>query len=453
MPYLGELCSLDIKTESTAGIAAAVATRSHGRKSAIGERLREAATKTSKAQGQKLTQERERSHSVLTGAVPHGDGPSGDSDELEGRFIDRSKFLDIDGLAGWLVEQGVPVDKWTTARERQFLEALHEDVCSGHVDLMRPETRNVMPERVMHVLRVRINHATRPIVLTRTCMQHEEDLKGRVKHVQTGSHTNVVWICHKLQIDEGIPVWNVDTAAKRFITEEVFPDMELHITDVRVAERCAFYEEDHAPFLPMSIPGINTVCINHFYDVYVKHLPLVVLSTQDEDGYEVHWNYMPAEEAEQEPIRVDGLSRKILSLKFLTATVYLKCYQLSAICDAVCKLARTTADALDYQAEVIVALLPRIVDVENLHGVFSKLSDRRYTGVKLIGERIGWLNVLSMEQPNYVYDLNLGVYDEWKVANLLTRLALKEPGENFVENEYCRRLGADPSPGWQVSDV
>ena len=114
-------------------------------------------------------------------------------------------------------------------------------------------------------------------------------------------------------------------------------------------------------------------------------------------------------------------------LKFLTANCFIKSYQLIAICEAVKRMVgpENSAEALEYMCEVIVSLFSNVVDLENMHLVFRALHNRAHTFRKLIKERLGVLNVLNMHYADYLYDLDLRVHDEWKLTNLLTRLALK----------------------------
>lgn len=94
------------------------------------------------------------------------------------------------------------------------------------------------------------------------------------------------------------------------------------------------------------------------------------------------------------------------------------------------------------RAEVIVTIFGRMLDLHH----FSAYLLRRLsmTDMWAIVVRLGWLNIWNPSDPDWHYDLNLGSDDHHKLAELLAKLAITEPGENWRDQNY------DDIPGWKL---
>ena len=64
--------------------------------------------------------------------------------------------------------------------------------------------------------------------------------------------------------------------------------------------------------------------------------------------------------------------------------------------------------------------------------------------------RLGFLNLFTALTVDRNYKINLKVPDERKMAAVLTRLAVVEPGENWVEAKFQRKETMPSIPGWQL---
>ena len=51
-------------------------------------------------------------------------------------------------------------------------------------------------------------------------------------------------------------------------------------------------------------------------------------------------------------------------------------------------------------------------------------------------ERLGWLNIFNFERVEFDYELDLENKDHHALAEVLVELAVKEPGENWIDEQY-----------------
>eukprot|EP00943_MAST-04B_sp_MAST-4B-sp1_P004169 g4169.t1 len=97
-------------------------------------------------------------------------------------------------------------------------------------------------------------------------------------------------------------------------------------------------------------------------------------------------------------------------------------------------------DRVDY----IVAAHCRIVDMHNFHVIWEDLSKSEQLSMM---NRLGWLNTFDPVTPERRHYLDLTVREERVIAMMLVRLAMVEPGENWLHEHYF-----NPSfkPGWEL---
>jgi len=100
-----------------------------------------------------------------------------------------------------------------------------------------------------------------------------------------------------------------------------------------------------------------------------------------------------------------------------------------------------------YREHAIVILFSRIVDLENLDILLDVVpKETRHC----LLNRIGWLNALNTYSMDGLYDLDLRLADNRKIAILLTDLAILEPGNNFRSPLFSRRMNTPFIPGWEL---
>ncbi|CAM9513078.1 unnamed protein product, partial [Phaeothamnion confervicola] len=132
--------------------------------------------------------------------------------------------------------------------------------------------------------------------------------------------------------------------------------------------------------------------------------------------------------------------RKRLELEVALCSCSLTTDQLAAV------LRRFPAVFLT-RAEVIIALSHRISDRERLCLLVDALRPDEQREVEY---RLGLLNVMNPLFPDRYYRLDLSVWDEREMAKMLVRLAMTEPGENWTDETYERRVELGPIPGWEL---
>ncbi|CAM9219645.1 unnamed protein product [Ectocarpus fasciculatus] len=98
---------------------------------------------------------------------------------------------------------------------------------------------------------------------------------------------------------------------------------------------------------------------------------------------------------------------------------------------------------------VIVAttLFGRLVDLENTDLILDEFTQAESDEFLW---RIGPLNVYNPKKPDRTYDLDLAHRDDREVCKVLAGLAVGEPGENWVNEEYSWSYAQRPVPGWEL---
>ena len=60
------------------------------------------------------------------------------------------------------------------------------------------------------------------------------------------------------------------------------------------------------------------------------------------------------------------------------------------------------------------------------------------------------MNIYNPIHADRLYKLNLKTPDEHAMAQVLVKLAIVEPGENWVDEKFRRKESLPWSPGWQL---
>ena len=111
---------------------------------------------------------------------------------------------------------------------------------------------------------------------------------------------------------------------------------------------------------------------------------------------------------------------------------------------------RLPIDAQQLRVEAVQALFSRVVNLDDFHAVFADLSEEEADELAF---RLGYTNCLNPVFAEFgarAYKLNLKTPDEHKMATVLVKLAIAEPGENWVDERFKRKESMNWSPGWQL---
>jgi Ca2+-binding EF-hand superfamily protein len=92
----------------------------------------------------------------------------------------------------------------------------------------------------------------------------------------------------------------------------------------------------------------------------------------------------------------------------------------------------------------VVATLNRLVDLHKFHLLWDHLSERERDEVLY---KLGWLTVFDPVSPERRFYMNLSNREQQVVASCLVKLAIIEPGENWLYEGY---KNPNPIPGWQL---
>eukprot|EP00944_MAST-04C_sp_MAST-4C-sp1_P001851 g1851.t1 len=104
------------------------------------------------------------------------------------------------------------------------------------------------------------------------------------------------------------------------------------------------------------------------------------------------------------------------------------------------KVEKKKCDRVDY----IVAAHCRVVDRHNFHVIWEHLSKSEQLSMM---DRLGWLNTFDPVTPERRHYLNLEVREERVITMMLVRLAMVEPGENWLHEHY---FNPNFKPGWEL---
>ena len=152
---------------------------------------------------------------------------------------------------------------------------------------------------------------------------------------------------------------------------------------------------------------------------------------------------------------------KFADLKFEKATpspAYLALYYLLQRLQCVAfaaklsiRQAMTIVDAFPRQefarVQAIIILHRSIVESDKFHFLFRLLDESE---LRELVHRVGWLNIFNPEYPDRLYNLDLRYADHRKMTEMLSILAVEEPGENWLDEEYRWSSYDDPVPGWTL---
>jgi len=92
----------------------------------------------------------------------------------------------------------------------------------------------------------------------------------------------------------------------------------------------------------------------------------------------------------------------------------------------------------------VVATLNRLVDIHKFHLLWDHLSARERDEVLF---RLGWLTVFDPVSPERRFYMDLANREQQIVASCLVKLAIIEPGENWLYEGF---KNPNPIPGWQL---
>ncbi|KAG5177062.1 hypothetical protein JKP88DRAFT_333762 [Tribonema minus] len=115
--------------------------------------------------------------------------------------------------------------------------------------------------------------------------------------------------------------------------------------------------------------------------------------------------------------------------------------------------AAAAAAAAAAREDAVVALFPRVLDLERFDAVFGALPAA--AARHAVARRLGWLNILDPLRIDHAFDLDLRCCDHRRLAEVLTDLAITEPGPNFQSQRFSRRADAAQHewiPGWDLPD-
>ncbi|CAM9374928.1 unnamed protein product, partial [Discosporangium mesarthrocarpum] len=103
------------------------------------------------------------------------------------------------------------------------------------------------------------------------------------------------------------------------------------------------------------------------------------------------------------------------------------------------------------RVQAIISVFSRIINIEDFSTVvFNRL--RKEEQRELI-HRLGILNVLTPLDPDREYELDLRCWESREWAKVLIRLAVEEPGDNWVGETYTHRRGVMRVWGWRLPDT
>ncbi|CAM9784384.1 unnamed protein product [Chrysoparadoxa australica] len=131
---------------------------------------------------------------------------------------------------------------------------------------------------------------------------------------------------------------------------------------------------------------------------------------------------------------------KICEMQVLLLRHYLTCAQVAV-------LARHFPKVDYLRVIAIQSLWGRIADLENFHLIMDELSEAEE--FELLW-RLGPLNCYNPKHPNRYFDLDLCSREDREVAKMLVQLAVEEPGENWVGEEYRWSHMQRPVVGWEL---
>ncbi len=100
------------------------------------------------------------------------------------------------------------------------------------------------------------------------------------------------------------------------------------------------------------------------------------------------------------------------------------------------------------RVQILLAVWSRIIDLNMLYKIVQELftNEERLEAL----HRIGIMNLYDPSMVDYDYNLDLRRFDHREYAKILIALAMKEPGDNFQNQQFRWTKFDDPIPGWVV---
>jgi hypothetical protein len=126
---------------------------------------------------------------------------------------------------------------------------------------------------------------------------------------------------------------------------------------------------------------------------------------------------------------------------------FIRCKHLSYILFLFTAGGYPRTDFGSYRVDLVVALISRIQDIQNIELVLTFLTKSEQACVIA---RLGWLVLLNTLRVDNSYDLNLSRWEERQITKILVQFAHTEPGTNFLDPSFCLDRSSPPVPGWEL---
>ena len=103
--------------------------------------------------------------------------------------------------------------------------------------------------------------------------------------------------------------------------------------------------------------------------------------------------------------------------------------------------------AFDARIETARLLFSRIIDIENYVDIYDSLP---FSEQMKLNKMIGILNIINPMKPDRFYELELSSKEDRDMCKILVKLAVEEPGENWLNESYTWVKGEPPIAGWEL---
>ena len=101
-------------------------------------------------------------------------------------------------------------------------------------------------------------------------------------------------------------------------------------------------------------------------------------------------------------------------------------------------------------SSTLLILFNRIVDVEKINEEIVEGLPFSFVEKRELNHRLGNLNLFNPMFPDHTYVLALRFREQREVAKILIKLAVEEPGMNWINESFRRTKNAEPTPGWTL---
>ncbi|KAH7477035.1 Leucine-rich repeat-containing protein 74A [Phytophthora ramorum] len=116
-------------------------------------------------------------------------------------------------------------------------------------------------------------------------------------------------------------------------------------------------------------------------------------------------------------------------------------------CDQASKIIACMPATFHARPETARILFSRLIDLHNFHRIYDAMPRSEQ---QVCASTLGWLNMMNPMAPERFYALNLAVYDEREMTKVLVDLAIGEPGENWLNQNFTLVQGEPGIPGWKL---